>query len=107
MRVHAVHDVARACITIYVEVDEVPDGTRGYLTTGPDGDEVVQVAPLADAPAYARLPRHLAVQLADALEASPIIDAGVTLDTWRDFVTLIEEAAASWPRPLVSRPSDG
>jgi hypothetical protein len=101
MRVHAVHDPARACITVYVEVDEHADGTRGYLTTAPDGNhEVVHVEPLEEAPAFVRLPRTIAVQLADALEASPIIDAVVTLDTWRDFILLVEEAAASWPRPL-------
>jgi hypothetical protein len=100
MRVHAVHEPARACITVYVEVDEHADGTRGYLTTGPAGDEVVKVAPLEEAPAYVRLPRTLAMQLVDALDASPIMDAVVTLDTWRDFVLLVEEAAASWPRPL-------
>lgn len=91
MKVYAVHEVTRASVALYVELEQQPDGGRLYLTTGAAGDEVVQVAPCAEPPAFVRLGLHLAVQVADALKAEPSIGyETVTLETWREFVELVE-----------------
>lgn len=91
MKVVAVQDHARACLTLYVELGERPDGTRLYLAVGANGEEVVEVAPCAEAPAYMRLGRALALSVAEALTTGGATDEPVTLETWKDFVELVAE----------------
>lgn len=97
MKVYAVHDVCRAAIRLYVEMDCKPDGSRLYLRPAVDPEFTTSaylVAPGCEAPSYAVLPLEVAVQIATALE-SPLADETVTLDTWRDFAALVERATAT------------
>ena len=87
MRVFAVHDIRRASIALYVELEARDDGARLYLT-GP-GPEAVEVAPNCEAPCYTRLPLSVARRVAAAIE-SPLADEMVELESWGDFAALVE-----------------
>ena len=104
MKVYAVHDVTRAAIRLYVELEAREDGMRLYLRPAHDGhgDSACEVAPGCEPPHYAVFPLYVAERVAAALE-SPLADESVTLDTWRDFAALVDRVTApveaGLPRP--------
>ncbi len=89
VKVYAVHNIARRSISVYVENGEWEGGVGLFLT--PTG--VVEVAPGAEAPAYATIPVHLAERIAAAIRdpgLEPPFAAGVSVETWGDFAELVE-----------------
>lgn len=93
MKVFAIHDLCRAALRLYVEVDEQPDGTRSYLTRGLDGEERVEpIAPACEAPSYMVVPLAIATQVAAELVAGGRLDEVMEVETLHDLVDLVTRA---------------
>ena len=109
MHVYVVHDPLRRRLGLFVEVDEQLDGTRHFLARGlnrGEPEQIVPVAPTAEPPAYLVLSKALARQIVAALTSDPLLEETVTLETWRDFATLVERVMPD-DRPTPAHESGG
>lgn len=72
MKVHAIHEIERNSVRIYIEVGIDADGRHLYLK--PDGHPV-GIFPGAEPPLYMRLDQMIAEAIAEALSPPPVASA--------------------------------
>lgn len=104
MNVTAVHDRLRRRVAIYVDLGpHGHDGSRLYLKRSMDGqDDYVRVEPCAEPPHYFSLPERTAVAVGAALAAPTQRHRVVDLESWGDFVALVDLVAAPPAAPITA-----
>jgi hypothetical protein len=99
MKVYAIAEPVRRSVAVYVEVHEDSEGVRHFETLAGGAARIVEVAPGAEPPMWARVPERIAAALAEALAPRPVaterhLDDAIAL---RDrLLTLVEKAHDGW-----------
>lgn len=96
MRVFATYDIVRDAILVHCELEVRADGTRLFHAPSLHGarPDVMEVAPGAEAPAFACIPAPMAAEVANALRRAGLAMDPVTLETWGDFAAIVDRVMA-------------